>query len=266
MTWRRTCGSTAGSSRASGRASGRRSTSTRILTRITLVGAVYLALIAILPEFLITGFKVAPIPFIGERLDAHPAAVRDRGLDVHVLLRRHVAADRRRRGDGHGAADRVAADHAALRRVHEEDADPGTPRVSMESGRCGRGRARAVIVCKSPAEIERMRAANELVADVLEAAGRDGAPGVTTADLDRDGRDGGAGGGAEPAFKGYRGFPADAVHVGEQRGGARHPVEEDGAPRRGHRLDRHRGEAGRVLRRLRGHVRGGAGGRRRAAR
>jgi preprotein translocase subunit SecY len=41
-----------------------------ILTRITLVGAVYLALIAILPEFLITGFKVAPIPLIGERLDA----------------------------------------------------------------------------------------------------------------------------------------------------------------------------------------------------
>jgi preprotein translocase subunit SecY len=41
-----------------------------ILTRITLVGAVYLALIAILPEFLITGFKVAPIPFIGEQLDA----------------------------------------------------------------------------------------------------------------------------------------------------------------------------------------------------
>ncbi len=41
-----------------------------ILTRITLIGAIYLALIAILPEFLITGFKVAPIPFIGERLDA----------------------------------------------------------------------------------------------------------------------------------------------------------------------------------------------------
>jgi preprotein translocase subunit SecY len=41
-----------------------------ILTRITLAGAIYLALIAILPEFLITGFRVAPIPFIGERLDA----------------------------------------------------------------------------------------------------------------------------------------------------------------------------------------------------
>jgi len=41
-----------------------------ILTRITLVGAIYLAVVAILPQFLISGFKVAPIPFIGERLDA----------------------------------------------------------------------------------------------------------------------------------------------------------------------------------------------------
>jgi preprotein translocase subunit SecY len=41
-----------------------------ILTRITLAGAVYLALIAILPDFLITGFRVAPIPYIGDWLDA----------------------------------------------------------------------------------------------------------------------------------------------------------------------------------------------------
>jgi preprotein translocase subunit SecY len=41
-----------------------------ILTRITLVGALYLAIVAILPQFLISGFKVAPIPFIGERLDS----------------------------------------------------------------------------------------------------------------------------------------------------------------------------------------------------
>jgi preprotein translocase subunit SecY len=40
------------------------------LTRITLVGAIYLALVAILPEILITGFKVATIPFIGGPLDA----------------------------------------------------------------------------------------------------------------------------------------------------------------------------------------------------
>jgi preprotein translocase subunit SecY len=41
-----------------------------ILTRITLAGAIYLAMIAVLPEFLITGFKVAPIPFIGDWLDS----------------------------------------------------------------------------------------------------------------------------------------------------------------------------------------------------
>jgi len=41
-----------------------------ILTRITLAGAIYLAMIAILPDFLITGFRVAPIPYIGDWLDA----------------------------------------------------------------------------------------------------------------------------------------------------------------------------------------------------
>jgi preprotein translocase subunit SecY len=40
-----------------------------ILARLTLVGAVYLAAVAILPEFLLTGFRVAPIPFVGEQLD-----------------------------------------------------------------------------------------------------------------------------------------------------------------------------------------------------
>jgi preprotein translocase subunit SecY len=41
-----------------------------ILGRITFGGAVYLALVAVLPEFLITGFKVAPLPVIGPGLDS----------------------------------------------------------------------------------------------------------------------------------------------------------------------------------------------------
>ena len=53
-----------------------------ILARITLVGAVYLAMVAILPEFLIPGFKVAPIPFIGERLDAILPRFITEGLNV----------------------------------------------------------------------------------------------------------------------------------------------------------------------------------------
>lgn len=53
-----------------------------ILTRITLAGAVYLSLVAILPEFLITGFKVAPIPFVGERLDAILPSWFTQGMNV----------------------------------------------------------------------------------------------------------------------------------------------------------------------------------------
>ena len=41
-----------------------------ILGRLTLVGGLYLVIVALIPEFLITGFKVAPIPFIGDKLDA----------------------------------------------------------------------------------------------------------------------------------------------------------------------------------------------------
>ena len=98
----------------------------------------------ILPQFLISGFRVAPIPFIGEWLDAALPRFITEGLGVHVLLRRHVAADRRRRGDGYGAAGRVAADHAALRRVHEEDAHPRTPGVRATDGSGAGDRAMAL--------------------------------------------------------------------------------------------------------------------------
>jgi methionyl aminopeptidase len=65
-----------------------------------------------------------------------------------------------------------------------------------------------VIVCKSPAEIEKMRAANQLVAQVLEALAAMVAPGVSTADLDAAAERSVRAAGAEPAFKGYRGYPA----------------------------------------------------------
>ena len=57
-----------------------------ILTRITLVGAVYLAMVAILPEFLITGFKVAPIPYIGETLDANLPEWFTQGMNVSFFF------------------------------------------------------------------------------------------------------------------------------------------------------------------------------------
>ncbi len=41
----------------------------RVLTRITTVGALYLAAVSVLPEFLLAGFKVGGIPFIGPTLE-----------------------------------------------------------------------------------------------------------------------------------------------------------------------------------------------------
>ena len=41
----------------------------RILSRLTAAGAIYLVLVCLLPEFLITGFKVQPIPMIGPKID-----------------------------------------------------------------------------------------------------------------------------------------------------------------------------------------------------
>jgi len=53
-----------------------------ILSRLTLVGAIYLALIAIMPEFLMTGFKVASIPFIGGFLDRVLPGFVTKGMQV----------------------------------------------------------------------------------------------------------------------------------------------------------------------------------------
>ena len=65
-----------------------------------------------------------------------------------------------------------------------------------------------MIVCRSEAEIERMRVANQLVADVLAALEAAVKPGVSTMDLDELAERLVREGGAEPAFKGYRGYPA----------------------------------------------------------
>jgi preprotein translocase subunit SecY len=41
-----------------------------ILTRLTTVGALYLAFVAFAPQVLLSGFRVARLPFIGDRIDA----------------------------------------------------------------------------------------------------------------------------------------------------------------------------------------------------
>ena len=74
-----------------------------------------------------------------------------------------------------------------------------------------------MIVCKSPAELEKMRAANQLVARILGELAQMVAPGVSTQDLDAAAESKVRAAGAEPAFKGYRGYPATlCASVNEQ--------------------------------------------------
>ncbi len=65
-----------------------------------------------------------------------------------------------------------------------------------------------MIVCRSAAELERMREAGRLVGEVLAELATVVAPGVTTADLDALAEKRIVQAGGTPAFKGYHGYPA----------------------------------------------------------
>ena len=79
----------------------------QILTRITVLGALYLALICLLPELLIS---YASLP---------------------LLFRRHVAVDRRQRHDGHGGADSWASAGAPIRRPDQEGQAEGEEEMRL---------------------------------------------------------------------------------------------------------------------------------------
>ena len=74
-----------------------------------------------------------------------------------------------------------------------------------------------MIVCRSAAELKRLRAANQLVGQVLQLLRKAVVPGVTTAELDAIAEREIRAGGAVPAFKGYKGYPATiCASVNEQ--------------------------------------------------
>jgi preprotein translocase subunit SecY len=53
-----------------------------ILARITLAGSIYLAIVAIIPQFLLSGFQVAPLPLVGEWLDANLPPFFTQGMGI----------------------------------------------------------------------------------------------------------------------------------------------------------------------------------------
>ena len=65
-----------------------------------------------------------------------------------------------------------------------------------------------MIICRSTAELEKMREAGRLVGEVLTELTARVAPGVTTAELDELAEQRIRKAGAIPAFKGYHGYPA----------------------------------------------------------
>ena len=89
------------------------------LTRITLVGALYLILISLIPEWMIAGIKLNHLPLLGRIFENLPYVGHER-LGSEFLFWWNLAADRCRRGHGYGHSDRGAADHAALRWLHAE--------------------------------------------------------------------------------------------------------------------------------------------------
>ena len=74
-----------------------------------------------------------------------------------------------------------------------------------------------MITCRSQAEIEKLRTVNQLVARILEELRALVAPGVSTWDIDQLAERRVREAGAEPAFKGYHGYPATVcASVNEQ--------------------------------------------------
>ena len=85
-----------------------------VLTRVTLVGGLYLILISLIPEWMIAGIHLDHIPWIGPRAVQRPADMGAARFERELLLWRHIAADRGGRGHGHGQPDRIATGHAPL--------------------------------------------------------------------------------------------------------------------------------------------------------
>ena len=58
----------------------------RVLTRLTLVGSLYLSGVSVLPEFMIAGFKVGGIPFVGSTLDNYAPLWLTEGMGINFYF------------------------------------------------------------------------------------------------------------------------------------------------------------------------------------
>ena len=198
---------------------------------------------------------------------------------LRPLRRTAGAARRRQRGGRARAAEGVSAADASrsssttasrptFRSINGAQARRSRGRGSGGGDRGGRQRrsrrrgGSAVIVCRSAAELERMREAGRLVGEVLTELTAQVAPGVTTADLDALAEKRIRAGRGDAGVQGLSRVSGDDLRVDQRRSDSRDSLGPPRAERGRHHLDRRRRVARRVLRRQRGHAAGrpGVGG------
>ena len=75
-----------------------------VLTRITLVGGLYLIVISLIPEWMIAGIKLNHLPLVGAFFERLPGVGHQR-IGRKLLFWRHLAADCGGRGHGYRHAD-----------------------------------------------------------------------------------------------------------------------------------------------------------------
>src|SRR2546428_6125995 len=121
------------------------------------------------------------------------------------MRRRALPARGRSRGDRAGAVRRVRPRHRTGAAVLSRRGPPaGDPRRRKPRGDIpSRAGEPPMILLKSPEEIDRMRRANAIVAEILAELRARVRPGVTTAEVDALAEELTRKKGARPAFKGY---------------------------------------------------------------
>ena len=72
-----------------------------ILTKITVVGGLYLSILCVIPGIMISGIKLQHLPLVGNFMDAYAPRFLLEGIERELLFRRHIAADRGGRGHGY---------------------------------------------------------------------------------------------------------------------------------------------------------------------
>ena len=77
----------------------------KILTRITVVGGLYLAVLSLIPQIMISGIKLQRLPLVGNWIDQYFPALAAGRLRCQLLLRWNFVADRRRCGNGYRQPD-----------------------------------------------------------------------------------------------------------------------------------------------------------------